>query len=244
MASLLEPHLGNYLKFHSANGRHLPENFKQGAQQLTLGKQTSDLLENVAFTSYSIFINLALAFAAAEECPDAVNDALDAYDRISRVVLRCGAAIDLAQQLEQKLHVGFDDKSGTVSIRKNGSCLYRQLKHSLKDIDGVNNFLKHNGLPAVRTDEQGLLAPSKLQLSATMWEKQHADTPIKTLLKSAVKRVLEAFNTYYDGLVTASAQMHTDLQLTLSESGFTIHDRRDGYSGSNVLSGSLGKMSK
>ncbi len=85
--TFLEPHFGPYLDFHNANCHHLPDNFlTQAGSVLDENDPRREWIDRVGFLNYSIFINLLLAWNAAEEETDlSPQDVLNAYDLLSRV---------------------------------------------------------------------------------------------------------------------------------------------------------------
>jgi hypothetical protein len=193
----------HYLAFHEAQGYHLPTNLVDG----TTGKalDVSDgrwrHMNQIAFLSYSIFINVALA-KEVESDVTASKDIFGTYDRTSGFFLRLGAAIDQAQHLEAvcaKSWTGQSLKKGTLA----SPTLYSALKKSLNVVDKYNNFLKHNGLPATRLVESaGVVAidiPTELDKSKhKIWSDQSTDGELDEVLGTSLQIAMRAFNLYYE----------------------------------------------
>lgn len=214
--------LPNYLRFHEVDGGHLPQNFvfDDAQDPVELDPRTSGM-HRIGYLSYSVFVNLGLARRGADETPDVFANLLDVYDHVSRVALRLGAAIDIAENLEVNHRSLYGGQNGLFSP-KNCAKEHAKLKRSLQTtIDAYNNYLKHNGLPSLRleTTDQGsvaVLVPEKLSLASldpaqpSPWKAMSPTVRVREKAQQAISEALIAFEKYFGALADTTPDRHRD----------------------------------
>ncbi len=241
----LDANWPNYLDFHEAQGRHLPTNFldSTSCEPLSSNDVRWQHMNQMAFLSYSVFINVALSKEAAEDLAS-ISGALRVYDRTSAFFLRIGAAIDQAQHLET-----ICTKICADGVLERGSVerpsLYSSLKLALQVVDSYNNFLKHNGLPAVKLEESdGALTvkiPDALDKNRhKTWADQSTHVTLDAVLQAALAKAMPAFDSFYKSLATQTPMRLERLGLAKKEASDLVSVRHascgslvglDGYVG-------------
>lgn len=197
----------NYLEFHEAQGRHLPSNFLDSVsrQPLSLNDVRWEHMNRMAFLSYSVFINVALAKEVAEDVTP-TSGVLRVYDRTSAFFLRIGAAIDQAQHLEMMCAKTWTQHGGLGRGSVGPQNLYSSLKCALEVVDRYNNFLKHNGLPAVNLEESTVKIPSELDKNKhKTWAEQSTHAALDAVLQAAFGTAMASFDNFYKGLATQTS---------------------------------------
>lgn len=199
----------HYLAFHEAQARHLPANFvdKLSGHALEPVDARWRHMNQIAFLSYSIFVNVALA-KEAESDVTSPKDVFGTYDRTSRFFLRIGAAIDQSQHLEAICAKSWTQPNLSKGTLANPS-LCSVLKKALDVVDRYNNFLKHNGLPATTLVESGGLVsldiPTDLDKSKhKIWSDQATNGEVDTVLKTSFMAAMREFDRYYECLASAT----------------------------------------
>ena len=212
LSGFIRPHFTAYLDFHVANHRHLPDNFAaQDGSSLGAEDSRRVWIDRVGFLSYSVFINLLLAWNTAHEDRQLPpNDVLGAYDLLSRVYLRIGAALDLSKLLAPIPGYGFANNKVqercTVKALEEAPAILRKRVGSS---DMANNFIKYSGLPALTLDdESAFVAPKRLSPDQKSWKQQNPAVEVRKLCKDAVSEALAAFCVFYTTLGDAVPAWH------------------------------------
>jgi hypothetical protein len=208
----------NYLAFHEAQAYHLPANFLDGTSREPLMDTDPrwNHLNRIGFLSYSIFVNLVLA-KRITTIASAPADVLEVYDRTSRHFLRIGAAIDQAEFLEKECAKSWQSNTLGKGRLPNPSW-YSTLKTTLSVVDKYNNYLKHNGLPAIQFEQsdghQSILIPSRLASSNhRLWSDQSPDAAFQQVFQASTTDAVRAFDTFYEQLAITTNSRLANLKL-------------------------------
>jgi hypothetical protein len=195
--------LPNYLAMHKAYCGFLPENFN--GDELGAADARAMELHRLGFLNYSILINALLVQRAADAAGD-LTGMLDVYGRTSAFFLRAGAVIDIAVRLEESQARVYN--AGQMEDGAGGAPNAAVLRKRLSTVDKYNNFLKHNGLPAVRLVDEGgaqqVQIPAEIPMCGAIWSAQKPNAPLATLLGCYAIEVMAELNRFYGALDAAS----------------------------------------
>lgn len=199
----LKENLPNYLALHETYCGFLPENFNGGLSDADV---RAGELRRLGFLNYSILINALLVQRAAKTAPS-LTSMLDVYGRTSAFFLRAGAVIDIALPLEETQNRLYQ---GGKIVETKDAPARAVLKKSLGTVDQYNNFLKHNGLPAVRlvseAGGQTVQIPEEIPMRGAIWAAQNPNAKLGTLLECYALEIMSALNVFYGALNSAGAK--------------------------------------